>query len=313
MGRTNRPSETGWACPVPCRVQHYFKEGTSLCRSAALPSGFDDVGPEPMSNLQWCKTCHRRRSAEKPASMDRENMLFETLHELKKRLCCCYEIRQVGNYGYSNYHGIGGDPKHTKGCPLWGEIGEEVMDRLNELAEEIVERRLIEMGLRAEIVGAAPRPTVVEFDDGYFYRHAPKPKGDDRNIVRILAATLGAKVEGGRNIWRDEREDAHHAEALKVVIKDGLGRDTEHDAKLGDDFSHDVDGFAVFPTKERAESFWKMGRLLRQLLDMAYENGVHEGSSVIRMLAAGKVTMTEFNKKVEKAVASRDEHYDGEG
>lgn len=43
-----------------------------------------------------------------------------------------------------------------------------------------------------------------------------------------------------------------------------------------------------------------LDRLIRLALDRSYQNGKREGSSLIRMLASGQITIDEFQKKVER-------------
>ena len=224
--------------------------------------------------------------------------------DLIKRFCACQKIDPRSSWPHaSSKYGTA----HLRGCPMHIETRSAVERTAKTIAEEISDLRRDLRKAKAKVDGAKkPQLTEVRFDDYYFRAAAQggvhKIIDDEEwsTVIYDLAEALSARTSRS-TIWTSSNDpDSRLSKPIqeRYQPKDKTYPSYMRDAQLSNGFER-ADDLAIFPTKERAEMFLKLGRKVRRLLDAAYEMGRYDGGDLLQQLAQEKITPQKFYAEFE--------------
>lgn len=259
---------------------------------------------------------------------DRDNLIEEKFRELTGSLCVCRKLSPSSSWPHTGgrirttskeeaerhaYYGTETDsrgrvtytiPKliHLRGCPMGLATAGAIRNLMKPVAEEIVDLKLQLREAEAKVIGAkrASR-THVGFDhiflyipETYFNRAEPELL---ESILPTLAEALGARILTGRG-WETHDDFWKLSKPIVEKSEKAVGGEVyETHANLTGSSYH-ADRFAVFPTRQRAEAFVKVGRMFRKVLLATYESGKSRGASLLHELAADNITLKELEKSL---------------
>mgnify|MGYP001609344621 CR=1 FL=1 len=193
--------------------------------------------------------------------------------------------------------------RHLGDCPAGFKSFNEIRKLLRPIAERDVDQQIALRDAEAKAIAAnKSSPTSVGFDSHYlkavtnYYDELTSDSYEQ--VLKDLAEGLGGQVMYGSGF----EEDHDLFRMAKPIIERVEGKGeyrTEIAAALRWSSSAGRDHFAIFPTRQRAEAFLKVGKALRKILEATYRAAKKEGANLLLRLQADDITLKELNKAVE--------------